>query len=448
MIEKIEIIEDVQKLILSFSKEKLTTEEEVICMHIWKKLTRKRTLDITRTRSDIWAAAVIWSFCRANFKYEAGITLDTVCDFFSNKKTTVGNKAGEIIKMLKIDYFNPEYSTTKIKKQNPINVLTQATDDVIRELQEENYRSRVPDPKRRQAEATLNESFELLERGQEEEAGRLFFKSIEIDPTLADGYNHLALIAWRKEDWKQAEGLYRKALELAEPEIKGIRRGSFWGVTESRPYMRALHGLGLTAWKQGRLDEAKDIFEKMLKLDSNDNLGAGFLIGPVYHQMGDLDKAAVWYAQHEDDPHNLYNHGLVLIRKKSLEMATLKLVSAIIENPYVAPMLLKEPLPECDWWHSSSLAEPQYAEDYVREYQSWWQKDESALKVLHTIWVHGEVQRTLRDFIAMRRYLKKSGDGEPGYVRKGLIGPEKLKKLAEKIYAGFTQDDTGQMRLV
>jgi hypothetical protein len=194
MIEKIEIIEDVQKLILSFSKEKLTTEEEVICMHIWKKLTRKRTLDITRTRSDIWA-------------------------------------------------------------------------------------------------------------------------------------------------------------------------------------------------------------------------------------------------------------GLVLIRKKSLEMATLKLVSAIIENPYIAPMLLKEPLPESDWWHSSSLAEPQYAEEYVREYQSWWQKEECALRFLRAIWGHGEVQRTLRDFIAMRRYLKKSGDGEPGYVRKGLIG-EKIMKVAEKIYAGFTRDDSGQMRLV
>ena len=51
---------------------------------------------------------------------------------------------------------------------------------------------------------------------KEEEAGRCFFRSVEIDPPYADGYTHLANIAWRKSDWKQAEALYRKALELAE----------------------------------------------------------------------------------------------------------------------------------------------------------------------------------------------------------------------------------------
>ena len=116
MKEKIEVIEEVEKLIISFTEQNLTKEEEEICLHIWKKLTRKKVLNITVTRSDIWAASVIWSFCRANFKYEEGITLEVLCNFFKNKKTTVGNKAGQIIKMLKIDYFSPEFSTRKIQE--------------------------------------------------------------------------------------------------------------------------------------------------------------------------------------------------------------------------------------------------------------------------------------------------------------------------------------------
>lgn len=261
MKEKIEVIEEVEKLIISFSERNLTKEEE-ICLHIWKKLTRKQKLDITRTRSDIWAAALIWSFCRANFKYEEGITLEVLCNFFNNKKSTVGNKAGEIFKILKIDYFSHEFSTRKIQEQNPLNLLasTTDTDDEIQFLKEVNAISRKPDPKRRQAEETLDDGLNILEQGDEETAGRLFFKSIEIDPTYADGYNHLANIAWRKGDWQQAEGLYRKALSLAEPEVKDVPRGDFWGVLESRPYMRALDGLGLTAWKQGKLEEAKGIF--------------------------------------------------------------------------------------------------------------------------------------------------------------------------------------------
>jgi len=450
MKEKIEVIEEVEKLIISFAEQNLTKEEEEICLHIWKKLTRKKVLNIIVTRSDIWAASVIWSFCRANFKYEEGITLEVLCNFFKNKKTTVGNKTGQIIKILKIDYFSPEFSTRKIQEQNPLNLLAPTTDtnDEIQFLKEVNAISREPDPKRRQAEETLDDGLDILEQGDEETAGRLFFKSIEIDPTYADGYNHLANIAWRKGDWQQAEDLYRKALSLAESEVKDVPRGAFWGVLESRPYMRALDGLGLTAWKHGRLEEAKGIFERILKLNSNDNLGVRYLIGPIYHQMGNLDQAAAWYDRNADDPHNLYNYGLVLIQQNELEIAAEKLIAAIFENPYVAPMLLKDKLPESDWWHGSNLAEPEYAEDYVIEYHSWWQKEESALRLLRAIWDHGEVQRTLKDFIAIRRAIKTSRNGDLGMASRRVIRTEKVKRLAREILERFTESRTEQIKLL
>ena len=448
MEEKIEVIKEVEKLIMSFSKQNLTEEEEEICLHIWKKLIRKRKLDITRTRCDIWAAAVIWSFCRTNFKYEEGIMLESVCNFFHNKKSTVGNKAGEIIKILKIDYFNFEFSTRKIQEQNPLNILMSTTDMDFQILKEVSNTGKEPGSKRRQAEETLDKGLNLLEDENEEEAGRYFFKSIEIDPTYADGYNHLANIAWRKGDWKQAEVLYQKALNFAESEVKGIPRGAFWGILESRPYMRALDGLGLTAWKQGRLEEAKDIFLKMLKLNINDNQGVRYLIGPIYHQMGNLDKAINWYVQNLDDPDNLYNYGLALIQQNELEVAAKTLISAIFENPYIAPMLLKDKLPESDWWHGSNLAEPPYAEDYISEYGNWWQKEEFALRLLRAIWDHGEVQRTLRDFIAIRRAIKTSRNGDLGIASRRVISPEKVKRLAREILEWFTENRTEQIKLL
>ena len=447
MKEKIEVIEEVEKLIMSFSKQNLTEEEEEICLHIWKKLIRKHKLDITRTRCDIWAAAVIWSFCRANFKYEEGIMLESVCIFFHNKKSTVGNKAGEIIKIVKIDYFSPEFSTRKIQEQNPLNLLTFADDD-LQMLEEASETREEPNSKRNQAEKMLDQGLDLLEKGNEEEAGCNFFKSIEIDPTYADGYNHLANIVWRKRDWGQAESLYRKAISFAEPEIKNVRRGAFWGTFESRPYMRALQGLGLTTWKQGRLEEAKDIFLKMLKLNVNDNQGVRYLIGPIYHQMGNLDKAINWYVQNLDDPGNLYNYGLALIQQNELEAAAKTLISAIFENPYIAPMLLKDKLPESDWWHGSNLAEPPYAEDYVSEYGNWWEKEEFALRLLRAIWDHGEVQRTLRDFIAIRRAIKTSRNGDLGIASRRVIRPEKVKRLAREIIEWFTESRADQIKLL
>lgn len=131
MKDKKKVIGEVKNLIITFTKKNLSEEEEAICLHIWERLPRKQKLDITRTRSDIWAAAVIWAFCRANFKYEDGITLELLCSFFNNKKSTVGNKAGEISKMFRIDFFNPEFTTESIQEQNPLNQFTVTKEGLI-----------------------------------------------------------------------------------------------------------------------------------------------------------------------------------------------------------------------------------------------------------------------------------------------------------------------------
>ena len=131
MQDKRKLIEEVKNLITTFTTKNLSKEEEAICLHIWERLARKQKIDITRTRTDIWAAAVIWSFCRANFKYEEGVNLELLCTFFYNKKSTVGNKASEISTMLGIDFFSPEFTTRRIQKQNPLNQLTMTDDGFI-----------------------------------------------------------------------------------------------------------------------------------------------------------------------------------------------------------------------------------------------------------------------------------------------------------------------------
>lgn len=131
MRDKSQVIEEVKDLMTSFARDTLSKEEEGICLHIWEELARKRTLDITRTQPNIWAAAVIWSFCRANFKHEEGVTLDLLCSFLNTKKSTIGNKASGISRMLKIDFFNPEFTTDGIQEQNPLNRLTLTNDGLV-----------------------------------------------------------------------------------------------------------------------------------------------------------------------------------------------------------------------------------------------------------------------------------------------------------------------------
>jgi len=301
-----------------------------------------------------------------------------------------------------------------------------------------------PGSNRDRAIDTLGQGLDLLEQGDESEAGRYFFKSIEIDPTYADGYNHLANIVWRKGDWKQAEGLYRKALESAEPEVKDIPKGVFWGVLEARPYMRALCGLGLTLWKLGRLEEAVSIFKRMLKLNPNDNQGIRYLMGPIHHEMGDHRAACRWYERSKDDPHCMYNYGLSLVQQDRMEKAARVLISAVFANPYIAPMLLGAKLPRSDWWHGINWAEPECAEDYITEYANWWRSEDRPLTFLRAVWDSEGVQRNLKDFIATRRAMEraKTGDERVNLGRAGdaLRSPRRVARMAAEISKQFAQE--------
>jgi tetratricopeptide (TPR) repeat protein len=241
--------------------------------------------------------------------------------------------------------------------------------------------------------------------------------------------------------------LYRKALDLAEPEVKTVPRGGFWGILETRPYMRALHGLGLTTWKLGRLEEASDIFQQMLKLNPNDNQGARYLAGPLYHQMGNLQEAAKWYQRTEDDPQSRYNYGLALVQRNELEKAAVVLIFAIFANPYVAPILLGHKPPKPDWWHGTNLAEPEYAIDYLNDYGAWWQKERLPLALLDAIWIAPEVQERLADFIATRRALKKAKKAEDrvslGRAGDSLVTRQWAKTVAMRVSKVFEIEPPG-----
>ena len=49
-----------------------------------------------------------------------------------------------------------------------------------------------------------------------------------------------------------------------------------WGHLYNRPFLRALHGYGLCLWRLGKPEQARQVFERMLSLNPNDNQGVRF----------------------------------------------------------------------------------------------------------------------------------------------------------------------------
>ncbi|MEJ2708201.1 MAG: hypothetical protein P8074_11355, partial [Anaerolineales bacterium] len=82
--------------------------------------------------------------------------------------------------------------------------------------------------------------------------------------------------------------------------------GHFWGLLETRPFMRAMEGLANCLWRIGRKEEALQTYDEALILNPNDNQGIRYVLAGLlldlnrYEELEDLldeytdDWTAVW----------------------------------------------------------------------------------------------------------------------------------------------------------
>ncbi|MBW2603541.1 MAG: SEC-C domain-containing protein [Deltaproteobacteria bacterium] len=108
----------IQEMIRAFGQKKLNDMYTDLALKLCEKIGRMRKLSIQRGRQEIWAAAIVYAMARINFLFdptnEVYITADDICDFFGTKKSTVGNKAGQIQKTCDVWIGDSEISNPEI----------------------------------------------------------------------------------------------------------------------------------------------------------------------------------------------------------------------------------------------------------------------------------------------------------------------------------------------
>ncbi|MCD6440407.1 MAG: hypothetical protein J7L86_01280 [Candidatus Marinimicrobia bacterium] len=116
--DKAEKVAQINEMIHSFCGEHLTQELEGYAVKLCEKLGRKRIIDITRGKKEIWAASVIYVIARLNFLFdkqnENYITVDTICNYFGTKKSTIGTKATQIEKTCNLSIGAEGYCSKEI----------------------------------------------------------------------------------------------------------------------------------------------------------------------------------------------------------------------------------------------------------------------------------------------------------------------------------------------
>ncbi len=118
----------------AFSSARLDEEYRDLCERVIRKMTRKRSVPFLRGRPEIWAAAVVYAVGQINFlfdkSFEPYVTASAICDHFGAKKSSVSQKAKAIRDMFKLDYWNPEFSTSRMLERSPLKDLM-VVDDLI-----------------------------------------------------------------------------------------------------------------------------------------------------------------------------------------------------------------------------------------------------------------------------------------------------------------------------
>ncbi len=227
---------------------------------------------------------------------------------------------------------------------------------------------------------------DLLERA-EQALGRqgvlLARQALEVWPDCADAYGFLAR---RAPDRESAARLYELGVAAGERAMGAgafEQAGHFWGILETRPYMRARAGLAKVLVEQKRLGDAVEHYQEMLRLNPNDNQGVRDILINLLIELGRDEEAWTLFESYPEDGALLeFPRALLSFRRHGdSPEARQALKGAIQLNLYVPGMLLGDldPPPRGDFYSPSGEGE---AGLYLVLSRGTWARTEGALEWL------------------------------------------------------------------
>ncbi len=170
-------------------------------------------------------------------------------------------------------------------------------------------------------------------------------KALELSALCADAY--VLLAQETAKDLDQAIQIYRQGVEAGEKALGKTAFcedvGHFWGLLETRSYMRARHGLAQTLWDKGLRDEAVTHYRDMLRLNPNDNQGIRYLLLDCLLILGRDDDAAKLIKRYKEDGSAAWSWSRALLtfrRSGDCPESRGALSEAIGDNTHVASLLL------------------------------------------------------------------------------------------------------------
>ena len=228
---------------------------------------------------------------------------------------------------------------------------------------------------------------------------------------LAEDPNHIEASILLAESTRAIDRrieLFQSAQRAAAAALRddmGQLAGDFWGIHETRPYMRACHGLAVALAEAGQVSDAIEQYREMLRLNPNDNQGVRYEIVPLLlEQDRDAEARAVLDEYPEETALWLYMKALVEFRRSGRSPEAKKALRAAFKaNAHVPTLMQSDEPPRMP--ESYALGSPEEAAICLEELESVWDETEGYLGWMFQEFVSWERDRVkrLRDKKRRRR---------------------------------------------
>ncbi|MBI4002980.1 MAG: hypothetical protein HY348_14515 [Nitrospira defluvii] len=190
------------------------------------------------------------------------------------------------------------------------------------------------------AEQAQDLVYQAWEAPTDRDATALARQALAMFPGCADAYNVLAETEARSVE--EACDFYQQGVDAGQRSLGEAffaeNAGHFWGMIETRPYMRARQGLADCLWAIDREQDSIAHSEALLELNPNDNQGIRDVLLSRYLALGNDAGAEGLFRQYQDNWSATFVWSRVLLdlRRGDQVAAKAALIEAMKCNPHVA----------------------------------------------------------------------------------------------------------------
>jgi hypothetical protein len=126
---------NILELVREFCSKKLDEEYFELSERLVQKLGRKRNSPMETGQEKIWASAIIHALGTINFlfdnTFEPHIKTEEISSYFGTNKSTTRAKSKLIRDLLKLEFWDKEFSTQYAKENNPFAKLVLVDGNIV-----------------------------------------------------------------------------------------------------------------------------------------------------------------------------------------------------------------------------------------------------------------------------------------------------------------------------